>query len=123
MRPSEDELRVFGARRRSYCHPYCATNVISGNGQKKDRLERFVHTKTVYYVSNFMYILHMILLLFRLLIIIIITTSFAPISSKIKTSGATKPKAFSKLVIVKQCVSRQWMDEDAWKPRRRGSIK
>jgi len=38
-------------------------------------------------------------------------TSFAPISSKIKLSGATKIKGLNKLIIVKkQCVSRQWMD-------------
>ena len=34
-----------------------------------------------------------------------------------------KTNGLSKLVIVKQCVSRQWMDEDARKPRRIGSIK
>ncbi len=45
------------------------------------------------------------------IIIIIITTSYAPISSKIKVSG------------LKQCVSRQWMDEGARKLRRIGSIK
>ena len=37
MRPLEDELRVFGARGRSYCHLYCATNVRSGNGQKENK--------------------------------------------------------------------------------------
>ena len=34
-----------------------------------------------------------------------------------------KTKGLSKLVIVKQCMSRQWMDEDARKLRRIGSIK
>ena len=34
-----------------------------------------------------------------------------------------KTKGLSKLIIVKQCVSRQWMDEDARKLRRIGSIK
>ena len=34
-----------------------------------------------------------------------------------------KTKGLNKLVIVKQCVSRQWMDEDAMKLRRIGSIK
>ena len=33
-----------------------------------------------------------------------------------------KTKELSKLVIVKQCVSRQWLDEDARKLRRIGSI-
>ena len=60
---------------------------------------------------------------YDVIIIIVIMTSFAPISSKIKLSGATKNKGLSKLVIVKQCVSRQWMDENARKLRRIGSIK
>ena len=34
-----------------------------------------------------------------------------------------KTKGLSKLVIVKQCVSRQWMDEEARKLTRVGSIK
>ena len=34
-----------------------------------------------------------------------------------------KTKGISKLVIVKQCVSRQWMDEEARRLRRIGSIK
>ena len=34
-----------------------------------------------------------------------------------------KIKGLSKLVIVKQCVSRQWMDEEARRLRRTGSIK
>ena len=34
-----------------------------------------------------------------------------------------KTKGLSKLVIVKQCVSRQWMDEEARRLRRIGSIK
>ena len=58
-----------------------------------------------------------------MMIIIIITTSFAPIPSKIKLSGATKTKGLIKLVIVKQCVSRQWMGEDGRKLMRIGSIK
>ena len=49
--------------------------------------------------------------------IIIIMTSFAPISTEIKTKG------LSKLVIVKQCVSRQWMDEEARRLRRIGKCK
>ena len=57
-----------------------------------------------------------------IIIIIVIMTSFAPISSKIKLSGATKPRG-EKLVIVKHCVSRQWMDEEARRLRRIGSIK
>ena len=54
-----------------------------------------------------------------MLIIIIIITSFAPISSKIKLSVATRPKP----VIIRQCVSRQWMDEEARRLRKIGSIK
>ena len=50
-------------------------------------------------------------------------TSFAPVSLKIKVSGATKTKGFSKLVIERQCVSRQWMGEEARRLRRIGSIK
>ena len=34
-----------------------------------------------------------------------------------------KTKGLSKPVIVKQCVSRHWMDEEARRPRRIGSIK
>ena len=34
-----------------------------------------------------------------------------------------KTKGLSKLVIIKQCVSRQWMDEEARRLRRIGSIK
>ena len=34
-----------------------------------------------------------------------------------------KTKGLSKHVIVKQCASRQWMDEDAMKVRKIGSIK
>ena len=34
-----------------------------------------------------------------------------------------KTKGLSKLVIVRQCVSRQWVDEYARKLRRTGSIK
>ena len=34
-----------------------------------------------------------------------------------------KTKGLSKLIIVKQCVSRQWMDEEARRLRRIGSIK
>ena len=34
-----------------------------------------------------------------------------------------KTKGLSKLVIVKQCVSRQWIDEEARRLRRIGSIK
>ena len=34
-----------------------------------------------------------------------------------------KTKGLSKLVIVKQCVSRQWMDEEARRLRRIGGIK
>ena len=49
--------------------------------------------------------------------------SFAPISSKIMLSGIKKTNGLSKLIIVKQCMSHQWMDEDARKLRRIGSIK
>ena len=57
------------------------------------------------------------------MLMIIIKTSFAPISSKIKLSGVTKTKGLIKLIIVKQCVSRQWMDEDARKLKWIVSIK
>ena len=40
-----------------------------------------------------------------------------------KAQWRDKSKGLSKLVIVKQCISRQWMDEEARKLRRIGSIK
>ena len=58
------------------------------------------------------------------IIIIIIMTSFVAISSKIKQARwRDKTKGLSKLVIVKQCVSRLWMDEEAMKLRGIGNIK
>ena len=50
-------------------------------------------------------------------------TSFALISSKIKLKWHDKTKGLSKLVIIRQCVSHQWMDEDARKLRWICSIK
>ena len=58
-----------------------------------------------------------------IIIIIIIITSFAPISLKIKLSGATKPRDYTQTCNRKQCVSRQLMDEEARRLRRIGSIK
>ena len=49
--------------------------------------------------------------------------SFGTISSNIKLSGATKPRDYSKVVIVKKCLSLQMMDEEARRLRRIGNIK
>ena len=49
-------------------------------------------------------------------------TSYAPISSKIKLSSATKPR-IKQTRNRKQCVSCQWIDEEARRLRRIGSIK
>ena len=57
------------------------------------------------------------------IIIIIIVTSFATISSKIKLSGATKNQGINQSHNRKQCVSRQRMDGKARRLRRIGSIK
>ena len=50
-------------------------------------------------------------------------TSFAPISSKDHAQWCDKIKGSNKFVIVKQCMSHQWMDEEARRLRRIGSIK
>ena len=42
---------------------------------------------------------------------------------EVQAKWRNETKGLSKLVIIKQCVSRQWMDEEARRLRRIGSIK
>ena len=49
-------------------------------------------------------------------------TSFAQISFQDQAQWHDKTNGLSKLIIVKQCMSQQWMDEDTRKLRRLGSI-
>ena len=58
----------------------------------------------------------------ELIILVIVMTSFAPISSKIKLV-ARKKQGVKQTRNRKQCVSRKWMDEDAKKLWSIGSIK
>jgi len=57
-----------------------------------------------------------------LIIITIIIYYFCANILEAQAQWCDKTKGLSKLVIVRQCTSRQWMDEDARKQRRIGSI-
>ena len=57
------------------------------------------------------------------LIIIIIIDFFCANIHEEQAQWRDKTNGLSKLMIVRQCMSRQWMEEDARKLRRIGSIK